>query len=312
MRVAAILNPVAGGGLSARSWPAVQTALVAHFGPFSTHMTTKSDDAGAIAYACARGGADTMLVCGGDGTMGEAANGLMRYRDETGVAVRLGLLPAGSGRDLVRSLNLPSSALENVARIAQGRWRSIDAGRVSFVDDDGAPRTRCFLNIASVGVSGPTDRAVNAARLRAPGAGRLLFLFHALRALVKYRFETVRVAVDDHPPIETAISLVAVANGRFFGAGMMIAPDAQIDDGLFDVVILKADSKLRLIRQMNLLYTGAHIGQDITMTLRGRRIVITPAGDPQQNAALVDMDGESPGRIPAAIEILPRAIEVQA
>ena len=107
------------------------------------------------------------------------------------------------------------------------------------------------------------------------------------------------------------MALVAVANGQFFGGGMMIAPDAVLDDGLFDIVILRAAGKLGLIRDIRLLYGGRHRNHPAITILRGRKVVVEPLGDPLANGALIDIDGESPGRIPATFEILPGALTLR-
>jgi diacylglycerol kinase (ATP) len=107
------------------------------------------------------------------------------------------------------------------------------------------------------------------------------------------------------------MALVAVANGRFFGGGMMIAPDADPTDGQFDIVIVRAAGKLKLIWDIRLLYGGRHRNHPAITILRGRKVVVEPLGDAEANAALVDVDGEAPGRIPAMFEILPGALKLR-
>jgi diacylglycerol kinase (ATP) len=104
---------------------------------------------------------------------------------------------------------------------------------------------------------------------------------------------------------------VAIANAPYFGGGMKIAPDAKLDDGLFEVVIVRARSKLSLIRDLRLVYTGAHKTLTSCTFLQGRKIVVEPQGDIAANAALLDLDGESPGRIPATFEVVPGAITMR-
>jgi diacylglycerol kinase family enzyme len=119
----------------------------------------------------------------------------------------------------------------------------------------------------------------------------------------------VRITIDDGEPVEAKMALVAVANGKFFGGGMMIAPDAALDDGQFDIVILRAASKLKLILDIRLLYGGRHRDHPSITILRGRKVVVEPIGG--EDGALVDIDGESPGRIPATFEILPGALRLR-
>lgn len=310
MKLAAVVNPIAGAGRAAREWPAAEAALAARFGAFPVLRTQAPEQASRLAEELSRKGAEIVVACGGDGTLSEVADGLMRAAGESGARPRLGALPVGTGSDFARTLGLSADILVNAARIAAEEWRAVDVGRLLFVDDDGRERARFFLNIASLGLSGPTDRAVNAAKRKGLVGGKLVFLFHSVRELLRYRFQNVRISVDDQPSFEACVALVAVANGRFFGGGMMIAPDAAIDDGAFDVVVLRASGKVALLRQINLLYRGAHVGLDIVTIVRGRKVTVMPLAPLSENVALVDIDGDSPGRIPATFEIRPRALMV--
>jgi len=181
----------------------------------------------------------------------------------------------------------------------------------SPVDDHGALASRHFINIASLGLSGATDRAVNADKRKGRVSAKALFFWRTVAEFIRYRFQEVSISVDDGAPIEAKMALVAVANGRFFGGGMMIAPDAELADGQFDIVILRAAGKLGLIRDIRLLYGGRHRNHPAITILRGRKVVVEPLGDKDKNGALVDIDGESPGRIPATFEMLPGALALR-
>lgn len=306
MSVAAVYNPVAGSGRAGREWPQAERLLRSHFPDIEVAATTGPGSAARLAEDWSRRGKKLVVACGGDGTLSEAADGLLRANTD----VTLGCIPAGTGSDLSKTLSLPVDLADSIGRIIGGSTRRIDAGRLSFVDDGGNAASRHFINIASLGVSGPTDRAVNAAKSKGSVGGKLVYLFHTIRELVRYRFQDVRLTVDDLPPVEARIAVVAIANGKYFGGGMMIAPDADPGDGWLEVVIFRAAGKLSLIRDMNLLYTGAHVGHPLVSMLRGRRITVEPAGGLAANAALLDIDGESPGRIPATFEVLPNALKV--
>lgn len=311
MRVTAIFNPVAGGGKAGREWPLIEAMLRRHFPDMTAKATRGPGDGAVLAAEAARAGTDLVIACGGDGTISEVVDGLLRARAFEGAsAPKLGLVPDGTGSDLVKTLGLSGDLEAQVARIVRLDFRRIDAGRMTFENDGGAAVVRHFVNIASLGLSGPTSRAVNAARAKRKYGAKLVFMFHTIRELLRYRFQDVRVTIDGGAPIEARIALVAVANGKFFGGGMMIAPKAEIDDGVFEIVVFRGDNKLRLISQINTLYTGDHVKLGVVSILRGRRVVVEPMGDPVANAALLDIDGESPGRIPATYDILPGAIEV--
>lgn len=311
MRVGVILNPVAGGGRQKRNWPETEAGLARHFGRFEFRQTQASGDARRFALDFAASGYDLVIAAGGDGTISEVADGLVQAFLETGRMVEFALLPGGTGSDFARGLGLPDDPDVLLERIAGGSSRTIDAGRVSYVDDNGMLASRHFVNIASLGLSGRVDRAVNAGRCKGRISAGALFLWRTVVEFVRYRFETVRITVDGGVPIEARIALVAVANGRFFGGGMMVAPDAVPDDGRFDIVILRAASKLRLLWDLRLVYGGRHRGHPAITLLRGCKVVVEPVGGAKRNRALIDIDGESPGRIAASFEIVPGVLKLR-
>ena len=307
MVVGVVVNPVAGSGRMRRVWPAAREALTRHFGDLIDEETGAVGEASLFAHKLALEGAEIVIAAGGDGTISEVADGLLR----AGGASQLGIMPAGTGSDFARGFGLDGDIEAAAARIASGTTRTIDAGCVNYVDGHGALASRYFINISSLGVSGPTARAVNDAKTGDRMSGKAVFLWHTVRELIRYRFQEVRITIDDQPPFEARIALVAVANGRFFGGGMMIAPDALVDDGLLDIVVIHGRSKLSLVMDIRLVYSGAHRKLASCTFLRGRKVDIEPLGDPLANGALLDVDGESPGRIPATFEILPAALTLR-
>lgn len=311
MKVGVILNPVAGGGRLKKNWPRVAASLARHFGAFELRETQAEGDAERLALDLAMAGFDLVIAAGGDGTASEVADGLLQAFAESGRATELGLLPCGTGIDFARGLGLPRDVDALLERIARATPRKVDAGRISYVDDHGALASRHFINIASLGLSGATDRAVNADRRKGRVSAKALFFWRTVAEFVRYRFQTVRITVDDGAPVEARMALVAVANGRFFGGGMMIAPDAELDDGQFDIVILRAAGKLGLIRDIRLLYGGRHRNHPAITILRGSKVTVEPLGDAETNGALVDIDGESPGRIPATFQVLRGALTLR-
>lgn len=310
MKIGIVLNPVAGAGRAAKLWPQFEAEIRRQLGDFTLMKTERPEDAARFARQLAEQGCGLVIASGGDGTIGETVDGLLTSGLDAQSLPRFAILPCGTGSDFARSISMTGTPQEMVARIAAGKIREIDAGRVTFVDDEGRAAMRHFINIASLGLSGPTSRAVNKAKRSGRASGQLLFMWHTIRELIRYRFQDVRIIVDGAPAIEARIAVAAAANGRFFGGGMMIAPQAELDDGVLDFVIFRGAAKLSLIRDMRLLYTGSHIGHPAVTILRGSKIIIEPAGDPALNTAQLDIDGESPGSIPATFEALPKAIKV--
>ncbi|MER8368246.1 diacylglycerol kinase family protein [Mesorhizobium sp. M1348] len=311
MKVAVILNPIAGGGRLKRHWPEVAASLKRHFGDFELRETQAEGDAERLALDLAAIGFELVIAAGGDGTASEVADGLLKAFRESGRTAELGLLPCGTGIDFARGLGLSNDVDLTLKRIAEAKPRKVDAGCISYVDDHGALASRHFINIASLGLSGATDRAVNADKRKGKVSAKALFYWRTVWEFLRYRFQDVAITIDDGAPVEARMALVAVANGKFFGGGMMIAPDAELNDGEFDIVILRAAGKLKLIWDIRLLYGGRHRNHPAITILRGKKVVVEPLGDLQKNAALIDIDGESPGRIPATFEILPGALTLR-
>lgn len=310
MKAGVILNPIAGGGGLMRRRKTLEAALARHFEEPDIRLTQKSGDGEHLAMALAAEGCDVVIAAGGDGTGSEAADGLIQFAAENGRAPALAFMPCGTGTDFARGLALSRDIDATLARIAASELRPVDAGRVSYVDDTGALASRHFLNISSLGLSGPVNRAVNQDKKKGKVSAKALFYLRTVSQFMRYRFQDVRLSVDDGEPIEAKIALVAVCSGRFFGGGMMIAPDAELDDGQFDIVIVRASGKLGLVWDLRLLYGGRHRNHHAISIVRGRKVSVEPLDDDGQGVQ-VEADGEVLGRCPATFEVLPRALTLK-
>jgi diacylglycerol kinase (ATP) len=305
MAIAVIVNPAAGGGRMGEQWPLFAAALERRFGAVNLRTTTRRGDASVFAHEFALEGTPIVVAAGGDGTVSEVADGLLAA-GAGGAIPALAVVPGGTGTDFATCLGVPRQPEDSARAIAEAPARRIDAGCVSFFDDSGRPAVRHFVSIASLGVSGAIDRAVNdlPAGWRRGARGKAVFFVNTLRELMRHRFPEVSVAVDGQDAIVARIVLVAVANNPTFGGGMRIAPDARADDGQFEIVIARATSRLGMMRDLRMVYSGAHRDLDSCTFLSGRRVTVE-ARDP---AVLLDIDGESPGRLPATFEMLEGAL----
>ncbi len=289
-----IVNPASRGGRGARDWPAAASALRSHFGPFECRFTAGPGDAERIAREEAERGRALVVAFGGDGTISESARGIL----QSGSSAELGILPHGTGGDLVRSLALPTRPTDAARALRRGRAVSIDVGRVVFADG----RERSFVNSASFGLSAEVARRMSS---REGGS----YIAETLRAASSYRHPEVEIALESGTLRRLRITTVSLHNGRFFGGGMKMAPEAELADGLLDLVVVKKLSLAKLIRESPLLYLGAHLGLPEVEHGRVREIEarsVDPALD-----VLVEIDGEAGGALPARFEILPRAIRIR-
>ncbi|MCL4685771.1 diacylglycerol kinase family lipid kinase [Myxococcota bacterium] len=305
MRILAIVNPRSRAGATARRWPAVEAQLRAALGSLEVEHTRGPRDAERIAREGVRAGVELLLVAGGDGTLSETAAGLLgaglaRYAE-------LMPLPLGTGGDFVRGLALPAGLEAAIGRLATAKARRIDAGRITLQDRRGHPLTTYFVNIASAGISGLVTELVN----RAPKGlgGRASFLIGTLRGIARWRAASVRLRIDGETVHEGLLDLFAVANGSYFGGGMHVAPDARLDDGLFDVVWIGGTSRARLVRQLPRLYRGTHLALPDVGAQRGTLVEAEPI---EPGAEIwVEVDGEPIGRLPARFELLPGALSLR-
>jgi len=178
-------------------------------------------------------------------------------------------------------------------------------GRLEFTATGGGRAARMFVNIASFGVSGVVDRLVNESNKR---LGRLTFAVATARATWSYKNQRVQLMFDDGERIEATINTVAIANGRYFGGAMLVAPHAEPDDGLFDVIAMGDFGFGDLLTSGRRLYKGTHLAMDKVTARRARTIEVEPI-DPSAVVEL-DVDGENPGRLPARFELVPAALWV--
>jgi YegS/Rv2252/BmrU family lipid kinase len=299
-----IVNPRAGRGISAPRWAAMAPALARVLGELDSAFTTAPGDAAAIARREAAAGRRLIIAFGGDGTLSEAGDGILA----AGGAAELGLIPRGTGGDFRRMLQLPLDPIEAAQRIRDGRSRLIDAGRARYVAHDGRPAVRHFVNVASFGFSSAVASRANASPK--PFGARTAFLGATLRSLVSYRNTDVWLATDGNARLRRRVLLVAAGNGCYFGAGMKICPDARLDDGALDVIVIVDFSRLEVLREVRRLYDGSHLRLEKLSSLRARRLEAAPV-DPAAVIPL-ELDGETPGRLPATFEILPGALRVRA
>lgn len=302
-----IVNPASRGGWPRKKWPVLEPVLRGELGAVDIQFTSRIGEGAELAAAAARARAELVVALGGDGTVSEVAAGLLKVAEDLGsdeAPCALGYLPCGTGGDLRRSLRCPEDLREAAAAIASGRERRLDAGRIDYTDFDGRTRRGYFLNVASVGISGLVDHLVNDSPKALPG--KAAFLLASIRATARYKNQAVRVRVDDRPSEELRIYVLAVANGGYFGGGMNIAPGAELDDGLLEVVTLGDISKVEALRLSGRIYRGEHLSQPKVHAARARTVRVEPV-DPEAKV-LLDVDGETPGKLPATWTVLPGAI----
>ncbi|HEU4657062.1 MAG TPA: diacylglycerol kinase family protein [Capillimicrobium sp.] len=289
-RIRLIVNPSSGGGRALQRLPRVESALALLRLPYETHRTTSLDHGRELALEGAAAG-ETIVTLSGDGLLGAVAGALARC-DHPAV---LGVLPGGRGNDFARVIGVPLDDLDAACAILRdGVERPLDVGCLG--------EDRPFIGIASLGFDSDANRIANEAPSR---LGNLVYAYGALRALAAWKPATFELSLDGAPPRSYTGYSVAFANSKAYGGGMYLAPGAELDDGLLDVVVTRHVSKLRFLSQLPKVFKGTHVDNPEVEVLRARTVEVS-ADRPFQIYA----DGDPIGELPARVTVLPRAVRV--
>ena len=271
--------------------------LVRRLGHVEVRFTRKAGDATVLAAELASAGFDPVVAAGGDGTLNEVVNGLL----STGCDVRAGVLPIASGGDFARALGLGglSGAVET---LAAGYCRRVDVMRTRFQGPDGDAE-RYFINIASIGLGALVARDVQEGWRFLPGSMR--YLAACIPRLAAGCVFKVRLFLDGVETGTFGATIVSLANGRYQGGGILIAPAAAIDDGLIHITVVEQVSLSEVLRNLPILYSGAIYGYPKVRHWQAKRVRAEA-----QIAAPLELDGEPVGTLPVEAEVLPEALRL--
>ena len=305
-----IVNPRSAGGSTRESWSGTASDLRAHFGAYNIAFTKAAGDGVNLARNAAEAGREFIIACGGDGTINEVANGII----ESGKDVELGVMPSGTGGDFRRSLGMPQSPRDAARALRDGGTKRMDAGRVTFQGHSGETITRYFLNVSSFGLAASIIERVKSNKaldwLPLGGVrGRANFALSTLTEVVGLDAITVKMRIDGGEEKLVHTVNFCIANARYFGGGMMIAPNAKLDDGKLDIVNIGDIRTAKVLLNAYTLYNGSHLDLAEVKSTLARRIEIAPV-DPDADIH-IETDGELPGRLPAVYEIVPAALRVR-
>jgi diacylglycerol kinase (ATP) len=238
-----------------------------------------------------------VVAVGGDGTLNEVVNGV------AGLDLDLATIPLGTGMDFVRTYGIPTK-LEDAVRVALGgNTRTIDVGRVRYRTWAGEDAERLYANVGSVGMSGAVAQRANGMS-KALG-GRATFFYALTRVFLEWQNTEVTVTLDEAER-RGAMHDVIVANGRWHGGGMMLAPGAEPDDGVFEVVLIGDVSKLDFLTTAPKIYKGRHVHHPKVEVLHSRQVRVDAP-----EALPIELDGEQVGTTPATFEVVPGALRVR-
>lgn len=304
MKTFFVVNPKSANGATGKRWAELAGGIARALPDFGVEFTQSPMDAAEIARRAIKGGYECIVAVGGDGTINEVVNGFFESGQVLNPNAVLGVLPRGTGGDFRKSFGWELDFDSAISRLKTPDTRPLDVGRLDFLGHDGQRQVRYFANICSFGVSGLVDQEVNRAS-KALG-GKLSFMWGSLKALAKYSDQRIRVSFDGQPLEEMGITTFSVANGKFFGGGMKVAPEADVSDGLFDVIIWSGYGFKDFVLRSQGVYSGAHVNWKGTRVLRAKKVVAE-----SDEKVLIDCDGEQPGTLPCTITMVPSAIRIK-
>jgi diacylglycerol kinase (ATP) len=301
MRTLFVVNPAAGHGRGGARWEKAR-ALAAGLWPESRAAFTEGPGHGrALAREAALNGVELIVAAGGDGTLGEVVDGYLSVPEDARRLTTLATFPAGSGCDFARHAGVPREPRAWAAAMASAKRTRVDAATAVFRDGGGAPRVRHFLNVAALGLAG--DVAVGVHKRGKPLGGTLTYLLEGLRAVAFARPRRIRLIVDGREEAPADYHLVAAANTSTIGGGMKLAPGADMEDGVLDLLTVGPLSRMELLKLMPRVYAGGHVGAPGVVLRRARRVEVH-ADEPLP----LNLDGDLDGATPAVFEALPKAL----
>jgi diacylglycerol kinase (ATP) len=305
-----VVNPRSANGRTARDWPKIKTALESVFPLMTVAHSQARGEVTRLVRAALKDGHLDIVAVGGDGTINEAVNGFFENGAPVSPDAVFGFVTSGTGGDFRRTFGIKPGYEAAIARLKQSRIRRLDVGCVACLSLRGEPVSRYFVNVASFGLSGRIAARVGQAGIARLLGGGFAYVFHALGALLGWRPQRVRLITNSNYDESAGIATVAVANGRWFGGGLKVAPQAEPGDGVFDIVVMGGKPRRRIVQTLRAIRTGAHLSDPAVRVVRASRLMAAPTVD-TNGAVVVETDGESAGLLPATFEILPSAINLR-
>lgn len=296
-----VVNPASANGSTRRRWPEIARRAAGIGLTGETRFSERPGHAADLAQQAANDGARLIVAVGGDGTVNETVNGLMRVERER--RPELATIPRGTGKDFARSFRIPRGVDKALAVARHGATRTVDVGHAAFTAWDGTASESYFANFAGAGISGAVAARANTSS-KALG-GKASFFWATTAVFLRWENSEYDVAVDGEPRAGRMLEVIAAIGDQLAG-GMRLTPDADPTDGFFDVVLIGDATKVDFVRTLPKIYRGTYLPHPRAEVVRGSRVEIRTAL-PQPIA----LDGEQPGTTPAVFQIVPGALALR-
>jgi diacylglycerol kinase (ATP) len=301
-----VVNPKSANATVGKNWTKIDQEIRRGLkAGYDVSVTEQQAHATTLAREALKDGYELIIAVGGDGTINEVVNGFFDNQKPVNSDAALAVMSIGTGSDFVKTLEFPTTPFEAAERIRSGKVWTVDLGKCSFVGLDGEQGSRFFINIAGFGSEGAVVDKVN--RTTKAFGGPVSFVWAILTTFLTYKNKLTKYRIDDSPEEEKILNTFAVANGRFYAGGVKAAPNAQLDDGLFDIVSIGDVGFLEGLSSLGKFRKGTYLEMPKVSSWRGRTVVAS-----SEETQLVEMEGELVGRLPARFDVLPKAINIIA
>lgn len=294
-----IVNPAAGANSTRREWPNINNLLKKNGLSFDFQFTEGKGHGIELAKEAASNGYRYLIAVGGDGTVHEVVNGILQTSNAG--CTDLGIISTGTGKDLSRSIGISRDYTRAVNFLTGPKRLVVDVGVVQY-RSNGQAQQRYFVNSAGIGFDAATVEATE--RMPKYFGGTIPYLIGLFRAFLGYHNKSVTFTIGDKTEKACVVSIV-VANGRFFGGGMQVAPEAKLDDGLLDFVIVGNFGKFELLKTFPRVYKGTHLTHRKVRLEKGTAISIQ-----SEQKFLLHADGELLGEGPVSFSLMPKALNL--
>lgn len=305
-KIFGIVNPNAGRGRLGKDWALIESQLRLASAELHVHHTKKAGDAERLAKKAIREKYDIVLSIGGDGTLNECVNGFLA-ESKINKKTALSVLPLGRGSDFARFIKISKNPLEAINQLLKAKVEFIDVSKVSFLTKDNKKTSRYFINMASMGASGIVVEWAN----KAPSmlSPLLAYFYSAVRGIIDYKPAPVKFSYpmgDLKKEVMSTLMVALVANGRYFGSGMNIAPHASLTDGLLDVSFVPVRPVLTAITKLSQLYSGDYLKNPDVFSKQVSWFEMAPVYS--NDDLLLEIDGDTVGKLPVRFEVVPAAL----
>ncbi|TGN19692.1 diacylglycerol/lipid kinase family protein [Leptospira idonii] len=306
MKAKIILNPVSGGGVAGKVWKTVQKELEASNTSYDFEETTPDLPARDIASKALENGYKWIIGIGGDGTLSNIVNGFFRNGKPIAKDAIFSPIPAGRGNDFVKTVKVNKNPKLAIKQVLNGAVRKIDLIDVTYTKNDKSKGQYYCLNLADFGMGGEVVYKVNKSNLGKILGGKAVFLLYSFLCLFTYKNKVITLKLGNKEVFSSKSRIVVCANGEYAGGGMWFAPKAKLDDGLFDLLMIKDVGILKAMQKSLKLYQGT-VSEDEQVTSRQTNYIEADSDED----VFIDVDGENMGQLPATFQVLPQALSIK-